>query len=94
VALFAIARMSVPQSEGLVEPLWIIVHVAPPSVERDHPVKCDPEANEPESLKPATIVLPKATIVVSLWVKREVPVDPVLLLIKGLLVGDAGIGPL
>ena len=34
VVLFAIAAMSVPQSDGLVEPLCTSVQFAPPSVER------------------------------------------------------------
>src|SRR5437667_9478222 len=64
------------------------VHVAPLSVERDHPVKCEPVANEPESLNPTTTVLPKATTVFSLWVNWEVPVDPLLLLINALTEGS------
>src|SRR5215472_18430801 len=60
------------------------VHVTPLSVERDHPVKCEPKENEPESLKPTMMVLPNDKHVVSLWVNPWLQVNPSLLLIKTL----------
>jgi hypothetical protein len=46
------------------------VQLTPLSVERDQPVNLlVPPALDPESLNPTTMVLPKATRLVSLWVK-------------------------
>ena len=70
---------SPPALAGSVPPS---THVLPPSVERDQPVNWfpAPPQYEPESLKPATSVLPNAVRVVSLCVKQDVPLAPLLLL--------------
>src|SRR5262245_1054461 len=68
---------------GLVGNVPPSVNVAPPSVDRANPVNLlVPPELDPESLKPTTTVLPNATIDVSLWVNKPVPVEPALLLVR------------
>src|SRR5262247_3096484 len=68
---------------GLVGKVPPSVKVAPPLVDRANPVNLLlPPELEPESLKPTTTVLPNATIAVSLWVNKPVPVAPALLLVR------------
>src|SRR5262245_66547414 len=85
VVLLRASTGSPASPPGLVGRFPPSVNVAPPSVDRAHPVNLlVPPELEPESLKPTTTVAPNATSEVSLWVKKAVPLEPALLLVREL----------
>src|SRR5262245_15850627 len=95
VVLFRASTGSPASPPGLVGKVPPSVNVAPPSVDRANPVNLlVPPELEPESLKPTTTVLPNATIAVSLWVNKPVPVEPALLLVRELKGDSPSTGPL
>src|SRR5262245_6904523 len=95
VVLLRASTGSPASPPGLVGKVPPSVNVAPPLVDRANPVNLlVPPELEPESLKPTTTVLPKATIAVSLWVKKPVPVAPALLLVRELKGEISRTGPL